>query len=98
MPPRILARKRIGRAGHPGACGRSEDRAAPPFAIVASRCNRCGACLDLGCPAISDVGADALVIDPALCAGGGLCAPACRARAIEPIRRPLASPDVPRPR
>ncbi|HEX9049219.1 MAG TPA: 4Fe-4S binding protein, partial [Anaeromyxobacter sp.] len=53
-----------------------------PFAIAASRCNRCGACLALGCPAISDPAGEALAIDPATCTGCGLCAPLCRGRAI----------------
>lgn len=58
------------------------SRPGPPLAIAASRCNRCGACLSLGCPAISDEGGDALVVDPSVCTGCGLCAPLCRARAI----------------
>jgi TPP-dependent indolepyruvate ferredoxin oxidoreductase alpha subunit len=88
MPPRILPRKRFG--------GEAADRPSPgalpacaagaagmaPLAIAPSRCNRCGACLRLGCGAISDVGGEALVIDASACAGGGLCAPLCRARAI----------------
>ncbi|HEY6006407.1 MAG TPA: hypothetical protein VIV57_26240 [Anaeromyxobacter sp.] len=88
MPPRILPRKRFGDEA-PGsaplralpACAAGADGASP-FAIAPARCNRCGACLRLGCGAISDVGGEALVIDPGICAGGGLCAPLCRARAI----------------
>jgi TPP-dependent indolepyruvate ferredoxin oxidoreductase alpha subunit len=53
-----------------------------PLVIAPERCNRCGACLRLGCGAISDVGEEALVIDAGMCVGGGLCAAACRARAI----------------
>ena len=56
--------------------------AGPPVAIAPSRCNRCGACLRLGCDAISDVGAEALVVDPGACTGCGACEPLCRARAI----------------
>ena len=89
MSPRILPRKRFGDerpASVPPAalpaCAAAAAGAAPPLAIAPSRCNRCGACLRLGCGAISDAGGEALVIDPALCAGGGLCAPACRAAAI----------------
>lgn len=87
MPPRILPRKRFrDEAGRPSpgalpACAAGAN-AARPLAIAASRCNRCGACLRLGCGAISDAGGEALVIDPEACAGGGLCAPLCRARAI----------------
>ncbi|HET9595504.1 MAG TPA: 4Fe-4S binding protein, partial [Anaeromyxobacteraceae bacterium] len=49
--------------------------------VAEARCNRCGACLRLGCPAISE-GFEAMAIDPALCQGCGVCAQACRAGAI----------------
>jgi NAD-dependent dihydropyrimidine dehydrogenase PreA subunit len=62
-------------------CARGAPRS-PPFAIAPSRCNRCGACLALGCPAISDPGGEAIAIDPATCTGCGLCPPLCRGRAI----------------
>jgi Pyruvate/2-oxoacid:ferredoxin oxidoreductase delta subunit len=62
-------------------CARGAPRAAP-LAIAPSRCNRCGACLGLGCPAISDPGEEALAIDPDVCTGCGACAPLCRSRAI----------------
>jgi TPP-dependent indolepyruvate ferredoxin oxidoreductase alpha subunit len=55
-----------------------------PLLIAARRCNRCGHCLALGCPAISDLGGEALEVDPAACTGCGLCAPLCRSRAITP--------------
>ena len=61
-------------------------RGLPAVAIAPSRCNRCGACLRLGCPAISDVGGEALVVDAAACTGCGACAPACRAGAIAAAR------------
>ncbi len=64
-------------------CIRGAPRAAP-LAIAPSRCNRCGACLALACPAISDLGGEAMVIDTVTCAGCRLCAPLCRGRAIEP--------------
>jgi indolepyruvate ferredoxin oxidoreductase alpha subunit len=51
-------------------------------AISAARCNRCGACLRLACPAIADEGGEALVVDAGACTGCGDCAPVCRARAI----------------
>ena len=59
-------------------------RAGPAFTIAPSRCNRCGACLRLGCPAISDEGGDSLVVDAGTCTGCAACAPLCRARAIAP--------------
>ncbi len=62
-------------------CVRGAPRAAA-LAIDPSRCNRCGACLGLACPAISDPGGEALAIDPSVCTGCGLCAPLCRPRAI----------------
>lgn len=59
-------------------------RRGAPLAVHAARCNRCGACLGLGCPAIADAGGEAMVIDPAACTGCGRCAPLCRGRAIGP--------------
>jgi len=50
--------------------------------VEPSRCNRCGACLRLGCPAISD-GGETMAIDAGTCAGCGLCGQVCRPRAIE---------------
>jgi TPP-dependent indolepyruvate ferredoxin oxidoreductase alpha subunit len=63
------------------ACVRRVRRA-PALCVEPARCNRCGACLSLGCAAISDPGGDAMEIDPAACNGCRLCAPLCRARAI----------------
>ena len=60
-----------------------------PLAITERCCNRCGSCLKLACPAIADVGGEALVIDEATCTGCGLCVPLCRARAIGPALRLL---------
>ncbi|WP_242336032.1 4Fe-4S binding protein [Anaeromyxobacter sp. SG66] len=62
-------------------CARREE-ASPPLAIEPARCNRCGACLGLGCVALSDPGGEAMSIDPARCVGCGLCAPLCRGGAI----------------
>jgi TPP-dependent indolepyruvate ferredoxin oxidoreductase alpha subunit len=56
----------------------------PPLGVAEARCNRCGACLALDCPAIEDAGGEALRIDPASCSGCGACAPLCRAHAIGP--------------
>lgn len=57
---------------------------AAPLAIHEARCNRCGGCLGLGCPAIEDQGGEAMVIDPAVCTGCGRCASICRGHAIGP--------------
>jgi NAD-dependent dihydropyrimidine dehydrogenase PreA subunit len=61
----------------------------PPLAVAEARCNRCGSCLTLGCPAIADPGGEVMAIDVDTCTGCGLCAPLCRARAIGPALRVL---------
>jgi Pyruvate/2-oxoacid:ferredoxin oxidoreductase delta subunit len=61
-------------------CVRGAQRTAP-LAVDESLCNRCGSCLTLACPALSD-GGDATVVDPAVCTGCGRCAPLCRSRAL----------------
>jgi Pyruvate/2-oxoacid:ferredoxin oxidoreductase delta subunit len=62
-----------------------------PLAVAEARCNRCGACLTLGCPALSDGGGEAMVIDPVACTGCTRCAPLCRAQAIGPGLRVLGA-------
>lgn len=92
MLPRILPRKRFAvdtpfarRYRRIASLAAAAESAPAPFAIVPSRCNRCGSCLDLGCPAISDAGAEALLIEAAACVGCGVCAPLCRGRAISSL-------------
>lgn len=80
--PRILPRCRD---ATPGPRRTAPLRLAPPFAIAASRCNRCGACLRLDCGAISDQGGESLVVDAGACSGCAACSGVCRARAIAPI-------------
>ena len=53
-----------------------------PLLVEARLCNRCGACLSLACPAISDDGEEAMRVDAGICAGCGRCAPLCRSRAL----------------
>jgi TPP-dependent indolepyruvate ferredoxin oxidoreductase alpha subunit len=62
-------------------CPRLARRVAA-LAVLPARCNRCGACLALGCPAISDAGGEAMVVDRAVCTGCGLCTSLCRSRAL----------------
>jgi TPP-dependent indolepyruvate ferredoxin oxidoreductase alpha subunit len=90
----ILSRRRV----QPSTTRRPEPAVAPwvvpaptrpPRVVAEARCNRCGACLALGCPAIEDAGGEAMRIDPATCSGCGTCAPLCRARAIVPALRLL---------
>jgi indolepyruvate ferredoxin oxidoreductase alpha subunit len=64
-----------------GRCPRVEPAAHRARAVAAERCNRCGACLRLGCPALCE-GDAAMHIDPALCEGCGTCAQVCRAGAV----------------
>jgi len=64
-------------------CTRGLPRSAP-LAVDPTRCNRCGACLSLACPALSDDGQEAISIDPAVCTGCGRCAALCRSRALQP--------------
>jgi TPP-dependent indolepyruvate ferredoxin oxidoreductase alpha subunit len=61
-------------------CVRGGARAAP-LAVDPSRCNRCGGCLSLACPALFD-GGESVVVDPAVCTGCGRCAPLCRSSAL----------------
>jgi Pyruvate/2-oxoacid:ferredoxin oxidoreductase delta subunit len=55
---------------------------AAPLQVIEARCNRCGACLSLACPAIRDEGGEAMAIDPARCTGCARCAQLCRGRAL----------------
>jgi Pyruvate/2-oxoacid:ferredoxin oxidoreductase gamma subunit/NAD-dependent dihydropyrimidine dehydrogenase PreA subunit len=64
-----------------GRCPLQVERESPARAVAERRCNRCGACLRLGCPAILE-GEGAMEIDPSSCAGCGLCPQVCRAGAI----------------
>jgi TPP-dependent indolepyruvate ferredoxin oxidoreductase alpha subunit len=61
-------------------CVRGGPRASS-YAVDAARCNRCGGCLSLACPALSD-GGESAVVDPVDCTGCGRCAPLCRSGAL----------------
>jgi indolepyruvate ferredoxin oxidoreductase alpha subunit len=62
-------------------CARQLTERRPPMGVRDERCNRCGACFRLGCPAIRDDGV-AVTIASDVCSGCGLCAQVCRAKAI----------------
>jgi indolepyruvate ferredoxin oxidoreductase alpha subunit len=63
-------------------CVRGTARA-PALSVDGARCNRCGSCLTLACPAMFDGGESARV-DPDACTGCGRCAPLCRSGALVP--------------
>ena len=63
-----------------GECASGAPKRPTVYAINRDYCRRCGACLRLGCPAIA--GQRPPVIDPALCAGCGVCAQVCKCSAI----------------
>jgi Pyruvate/2-oxoacid:ferredoxin oxidoreductase delta subunit len=65
-------------------CVRGAPRAGP-VAVDASRCNRCGSCLTLACPALSDKGGEGVAVDATACTGCGLCTPLCRSRALAAV-------------
>lgn len=52
----------------------------PPY-VITDKCRSCGACLRLGCPAISKK-ENGMVIDATVCTGCGLCAGVCAFDAI----------------
>ncbi len=66
-----------------GACSVRSAKRINPRAIDAGRCNLCGTCLLLGCPAIQREG-DRMFIDPALCVGDvcTICEQLCPRRAV----------------
>ena len=53
----------------------------------AEACKKCGACLRIGCPAISKAEDGTVVIDPAACNGCGLCMQYCKFGAIGKVER-----------
>ncbi|MHB1135168.1 MAG: indolepyruvate ferredoxin oxidoreductase subunit alpha [Coriobacteriia bacterium] len=53
-----------------------------PYAVDEELCTKCGACIRLGCPAISRDDTGRAVIDTATCVGCGQCVQVCRFDAI----------------
>jgi indolepyruvate ferredoxin oxidoreductase alpha subunit len=54
--------------------------------VSQEKCKNCGACMKIGCPAISKT-AEGIKIDPSACNGCGLCASYCKFGAIEKVER-----------
>ena len=54
------------------------------FRVDAELCKDCGACLRLGCPAISQAEGH-VTINPAFCTGCGLCSDVCKFGAIQKV-------------
>lgn len=64
------------------ACLLAERFSEPPYVIDREKCKDCGACINLGCPAITRV--DGLpLIDESVCVGCALCFKACKFDAID---------------
>lgn len=66
-----------------GACSIRLRKRANPRVVDTEKCNQCGTCLRLGCPAIQSNDGQ-LLIDPALCVGDActLCEQLCPQKAI----------------
>lgn len=63
-------------------CVLREKGVGKQFYILEEKCNSCGLCMRLGCPAVVRRGEDILIVE-AQCAGCGLCASVCRNEAIK---------------
>lgn len=66
----------------------------PALQVVATECNACQACMNLGCPAMSwgtetFEGRHKIAIDPSLCIGCTLCAQVCTTDCIKPTAEVL---------
>ena len=55
--------------------------------INADNCKKCGACLKIGCPAITKKDDGTIVIDDTMCNGCGLCLNYCKFNAIQKVDR-----------
>jgi indolepyruvate ferredoxin oxidoreductase alpha subunit len=69
-----------------GACSLRVRKRTNPRVVDTEKCNQCGVCLRLGCPAIQQSNDGQLLIDPALCVGDActLCEQLCPRQAIAP--------------
>ncbi|MBO7304158.1 MAG: indolepyruvate ferredoxin oxidoreductase subunit alpha [Clostridia bacterium] len=55
--------------------------------VDSEKCKKCGACLRVGCPAITREESGVAKIDPTMCNGCGLCVSLCKFGAIEVVER-----------
>jgi indolepyruvate ferredoxin oxidoreductase alpha subunit len=69
-----------------GACPVHVRKRSEPMAIDAEKCDQCGTCLKIGCPAIQKDGEE-VYIDATLCVGDActICQQLCPDRAIAPL-------------
>jgi indolepyruvate ferredoxin oxidoreductase alpha subunit len=65
-------------------CALLEKRVKDPVAVDDDACTACGACIQLGCPAISKTDSGTAQIDISICVGCGQCEQVCRFGAIVP--------------
>ena len=56
-------------------------------AADSEKCKKCGACLRIGCPAITKAADGTVKIDPSACNGCGLCTNLCKFDAIKKVGR-----------
>lgn len=65
-------------------CALLDRRVKDPVAVDEDACTACGACIQLGCPAISRTAGPKPQIDVSICVGCGQCEQVCRFGAIVP--------------
>ena len=67
-------------------CALLKGQKFPEYCAVNDKCRLCGACMKIGCPAISKVNGK-ICIDASMCNGCGLCKSYCKFDAIERVTR-----------
>ncbi len=65
-------------------CALLQKSSKDPVAVDEELCAACGACIQLGCPAISRADSGKALIDAMICVGCGQCVQVCRFGAIVP--------------
>lgn len=56
-----------------------------PLRVIPEKCNGCGLCLQLGCPALSLTGSKKALVNETTCTGCGLCRQLCRHDAFKEV-------------